>query len=69
MDGDIRIQFFLPEGESTTMSTRFLEGQQVVKSVFRIEKVVIKITYLISSKWSIRKVEPGFAEEDEGWIL
>ena len=69
MDGDIGVQFFLPEGESATMSSGFLEGQEVIEAVLGIKKEVIQITYLVSRKGSIWKVEPGLTEEDESWIL
>ena len=38
-------------------------------AIFRIKIETILVTKIIESKRSIRKVEPWFGNEDEGWVL
>ena len=67
--GDVGIKMFLPHCQSATMGSRFYKREQIIMAIFRIKIETILVTKNIESKRSIRKVEPRFGNEDEGWIL
>ena len=51
------------------MSTGGLERKEVIMTIFRVEVEVVEGAQLFCCQRSVRKMNPGFAQENECWVL